>query len=88
MLGRVLVVLVLCLAALSVNSCLDVVLHPSVSADVAVNQLEDDEFGAAAMRSYDRFYNAVPVVSWGCVVLVGLAMFRSEIVEACKRCVS
>lgn len=66
------------------NSFVDVVAHPTLSADIAVSQLQNDEGAAIAMRSYDAFYNALPLFSWGAATLFCVFLFRSELTKAVK----
>ena len=66
-------------AVVLLNSFTDVIVHPTIAADVAVGQLENDEGAAITMRGYDTLYNAFPLISWGAATLFGLFMFRSNI---------
>lgn len=66
-------------AVLLLNSLIDVGAHPTIAADIAVSQLQNDEGAAVTMRSYDIAYNALPLLSWGAVTLFGLFLFRSPV---------
>lgn len=74
------VLMVLAVATvLLLNSFVDVGAHPTIAADLAVGQLQNDEGAAIAMRSYDIFYNALPLLSWGAAALFGMFLFRSDV---------
>lgn len=81
---RLFILCMLAVICLALNSMLDVVVHPSLSADVAVEQFSDDESAAVLMRSYDHFTALFPMVSWGFVALFGLFLFRTDLVNGAK----
>jgi hypothetical protein len=67
------------LAACTLNTVFDTVVHPTVSAQLAVQQLDDTEASAISMRSYDRLASSLPVLSWAIVGLSGLALFAKPL---------
>lgn len=77
--ARLFVFLLLVLSCFVANVLINDVVHPSLSADVSVSQLDDTEASAVAMRSYDRFNSSFPVVSWSFVAFMGLFMFRADL---------
>lgn len=59
-------------------SIYDAVVHPTIAASVAVDQLDNTERGAITMRAYDQVQNLFPVGVWGATVLFGALLFRAD----------
>lgn len=66
------------IACILLNSSIDIV-KPSIDASIAVDQLQDSETAALAMRGYDRFASSIPIVSWTMVGLFGLVLFYGRL---------
>lgn len=76
-------VLVVC-AALSFTQVADLVINPYVSTKAAVNQMDDTEESAIAMRTTTGLMNAYPGLLWGGVALIGFALFAKPITQLLK----
>ena len=72
---------------LTALSVFDTTLHPTISADLAVNQLNDTEAGAIAMRAYDRFQSFLPAgvsiltAFIGLCLVFGSALFFTDVIQ-------
>lgn len=72
-------------AAVTANAVFDTVIHPTVSAELAVSQLNDEELPAVTMRGYDRLANTVPVALSVVVSAIGLALFAGPVITNLKK---
>lgn len=63
------------IAALATNTFFDVVLHPSLSAELAAQQLTNSEVAAVTIRGYEHAANLLPVITWSLVGVLGLALY-------------
>lgn len=57
----------------------DTVIQPNVSVELAVDQLNDSDEAATALRSYDRFQSHLPTIVWTGVSAFGLLLFWSDL---------
>ena len=77
--------LALLFAGYGALSVFDSVVHPTIAANLAVNQLDDTEGSAIAMRTYDRAQNFFPFGIWGTTIffgaylVFGTALFRADL---------
>lgn len=69
----------LVLISTGVLATFDTTMHPTVAANLAVNQLENTESGAIAVRTYDRAQNFFPLVVLCTTAFFGLLLFRTDI---------
>lgn len=67
------------------NSIFSNLIDPTISANVAVGQLANDEIGAVSTRGYTSLTNFVPVASWSLVVVFGVFLFYRDIKELYKK---
>lgn len=63
------------MAALVVNSFFDVVIHPSLSAEIAAQQLSNSEVAAVTVRGYEHAANLLPLITWSMVGVFGLILY-------------
>jgi hypothetical protein len=72
-------------AGTAILSTFDAVAHPTIAASLAVDQLQDTESSAIAMRAYDRAQNFLPggiqgaILFLGAYLLFGTALFRADL---------
>lgn len=75
----------------AILSGFDTAVHPTISATLAVAQLDDTEGSAIAMRTYERVFSDFPLGIWGAIGFVGLCLvfgttlFRADIVQLFTR---
>lgn len=81
---KVVLLVLVALVLGTINTMFDLVIHPTLAANVAVDQLKDDDTAAAVMRSYDVIANLLPVVLVIMFLGVGILVFRSEIRRATR----
>jgi hypothetical protein len=81
----------LLIAGYTLVSAFDAIAHPTIAANIAVNQLDDTESGAIAIRTYDRAQNFFPFGVWGITIFIGAylvfgtALFRADLVRLITR---
>lgn len=71
----------LVLISTGVLATFDTTMHPTVAANLAVNQLENTESGAIAVRTYDRAQNVFPFIVPLATAFFGCLLFRADIVR-------
>ena len=80
---RIALLVVAVLACVVFNNIIEVG-QPTLDASIAVQQLEDTEASALAMRSFSRFTSSLPLFSYGAVALFGLLLFWGNISRFAK----